>query len=115
VTGCVVLLAALAAPSSDALLAEGDSRYALRAEGATDGVAHTVPIEAAIAAYRKALALAPGADAAVFKLMRALYFRAFFCGASRDEQKTLYDEAARLGSQELSRPHRTSEGKDSSL
>jgi hypothetical protein len=78
-------------------LAEGDRFYALRAEGATGARALPGPVEQAIAAYRRAVAAEPDALAARCRLIRALFFRATFCGASPEERKSLLGEAKVVG------------------
>ena len=76
-----------------ALLAEGDAHYARRAEGSAGARAQVAPIERALAAYRSALQAEPSSLPARWRLMRALFFRAGFCGATRDEERALRDEA----------------------
>jgi tetratricopeptide (TPR) repeat protein len=97
---CLTLCAGLALPLSASeptsvaeKLALGDAHYAERARGAEGAHAQSAEIDAAIAAYRAAALQAPESDEAVFKLLRALHFRAWFCGATRSEQRALYDEA----------------------
>jgi tetratricopeptide (TPR) repeat protein len=102
-----------AAPSSapDALVAEGDAHYLRRADGASDAVADAAPIEAAIEAYRRALALAPEDNGALFRLLRALHFRASFTGAEEALQRRIYDEGTRLGQQAVDRMEKRADGK----
>lgn len=97
--------AVLAPPlrADDAALTEGDAHYARRAEGAQGAVAATVEIEAALTAYRRALAAAPESSAVRWRLVRALFFRGAFCGAGADEKKRLFDEARRIGEDGLAR------------
>lgn len=79
------------------LLSEGDAHYARRAEGASGVVARPAEIDQALDSYRAALAAEPGSIGARWRLMRALYFRASYCGASRDEAKPWREEAKRVG------------------
>jgi len=88
--------AALAGTAEDAI-AEGDAWYARRADGAHGAVAERAPINAAVAAYRRALAAEPDGLEAVSRLLRAIFFRATFCDATRDERVALFDEGRRLG------------------
>jgi hypothetical protein len=92
-----VLLALVLAPA--ALLAEGDAQYARRAEGSTGARAQVLPIERALAAYRSALQAEPSSLPARWRLMRALFFRAGFCGATRDQERALREEARRAAEQ----------------
>jgi tetratricopeptide (TPR) repeat protein len=90
-------VAAAPAPAAAAAMAEGDALYAARAEGAHGDVAQAAPVEAAIQAYRRAVAAAPEDREALYKLLRALHFRGAFCGASVEERKAIFDEGKRLG------------------
>jgi len=91
----VVAVFLAADPASVKALQEGDAHYARRAEGARGGQALTAPIEAALAAYRRALAADPASLAARSRLMRALFFRSTFCGGSPEQNKSLLEEARR--------------------
>jgi hypothetical protein len=93
----VSALALLAAVAP--LLAEGDTHYARRAEGAQGAVARPAAIEQALTAYRAALAAEPSSAAARWRLLRALYFRASYCGAGAAEAKPLREEAKRVADQ----------------
>lgn len=93
---------AVAGPVDEAI-AEGDAHYRHRAEGAQGAVAERGPIEAAVAAYRRALGSEPHRLEATYKLLRALFFRATFCGASREERKALFEESRRLGQDAVDR------------
>jgi tetratricopeptide (TPR) repeat protein len=104
------LPAAAAVPASDgasaAALAAGDADYKSRAEGATGPGANPARIDAAIAAYRRALSLDPDAPEARFKLLRALFFRARFCGATAEERRKIFEEAKALGDDGIDRLER---------
>ena len=91
------LLPLLLASDAVGLLAEGDALYARRAEGATGGRALPGPADQAIAAYRRAVATEPESLAARGRLVRALFFRGLFCGASPEERKRLIEEAKTVG------------------
>jgi hypothetical protein len=78
-------------------IAAGDAHYARRAEGATGGTALPFHADGALVEYRRALALDPGSLDARVGLMRALFFRAGFCGEMVDGDKVrLLDEAKRV-------------------
>jgi len=94
------------APDAAAALAEADAHYARRAEGARGPVADRAPIEAALAAYRRALTAEPGSLEAGYKLQRAIFFRASFCAAADEERKRLFEEAKQLGQQAADRLER---------
>jgi hypothetical protein len=82
-------------------LAEGDVHYERRGAGANGPVALPHEIEAAIRSYRRAVAACPGEVTATSSLLRALFFRGAFTGASRDEQRRLFAEAKALGEDEI--------------
>lgn len=90
------LLAEAGAPPAAAAIALGDSQYARRAEKARAGVAAPEPIEAAIAAYRRALALDPLSYEARLRMLRALFFRGGFCIIDPAAQIKLFEEAKSL-------------------
>lgn len=101
--------AASAASSSEAAspfaaaLAQADGDYARRADGAAGSVAQPARIDAAIEAYRRALSLQPESGEARFKLLRALFFRASFCGAAPRERRRIFEEAKALGDDGIDR------------
>ena len=94
---CLLAAPAPPVPDAAAAIAEGDARYAARAEGASGDVARPAPVEAALQAYRRALAADPQDLEALYKVLRALHFRGAFCGASIEQQKSIFDEGKRLG------------------
>jgi tetratricopeptide (TPR) repeat protein len=79
------------------LLREGDALYARRAEGAEGGSARPETIDAAMASYRRALSLDATSLAARWRFLRAVFFRAAFCPAPREETLRRLEEARRLG------------------
>jgi len=92
----VVALVALPLFASNAV-EEGDAHWANRAEGAKGAVASPAPIDAAIAAYRKALSENPNDIEARWKLMRAMRFKGSYTGMSNDAKRDLFDEARTIG------------------
>jgi hypothetical protein len=101
----LLLALAVADPSSvfEEILARGDRHYARRAEGASGPRADPTQIGLAIDEYRGALALDPDSTAARYRMLRALYFRATFCGASEEEQRRFVDEMRRVADAGLAR------------
>jgi tetratricopeptide (TPR) repeat protein len=96
-------IAPAAEPDAAGLIAEGDAHYRHRAAVARDGVADPAAIESAIASYRRAVSLAPEDNAAIFRLQRALHFRAAYTGADDAFQRRLYDEGTALGQSAVDR------------
>ena len=84
-----------------AQVAEGDRHYANRAEGATGAQAKATQIDAAIAAYRKAIAANANDLDAHGKLLRAYRFKGAFAATSSEQQKEIYGTAKTAGDQAL--------------
>jgi len=93
-------------PDFGMALARGDERYAGRAEGAQGAVALAGPVDEAIAGYRLALSLRPDSTEARFGLLRALFFRANFCGSDPQLSKRLFEEARQVGEEGVVRLER---------
>lgn len=98
--------------SAEEAVADGDAWYARRAEGAHGAVAERAPIAAAVAAYRRALAAEPDSLETISRLQRALFFRATFCDATRDERAAFFDEGRRLGQRAVDRLEQEGVGGD---
>lgn len=96
-----MLLVILAAPAVMAQLADGDQQWAARAEGAQNGHARADHINAAIAAYQKAVAADPNSLEAHWKLLRTLRFKGAYVATTNDEKKEVYGVAKQAGEQAL--------------
>lgn len=98
---------ALADPSlpetAEARLREAELHYAQRARGARGALADPAPVEAAVVAYRGALALDPESVPARSGLLRALFFRGGFCGEAGPAQKATFEEAKKLAEDSMRR------------
>lgn len=93
----VVWLSPAASPPPVAVaLAEARGLYERRAEGAEGPVASRVPIDRAIAAYRRALTLSPDSIEANVGLLRALFFLGGFTNADEDAQRSAFGQAKDL-------------------
>src|SRR5205085_925328 len=68
-----------------------------RAEGHVGGRAKAAPIEAAIAAYQKAVTQDPNNLEARWKLLRAMRFKGAYVGATNVEKKNIYAGAKTAG------------------
>jgi tetratricopeptide (TPR) repeat protein len=88
----LLLSQAAVEPASQAL-AEGAARYEHRAQGARGPIARPEPIEAAIAAYRRALVLEPDSVEGSLGLLRALFFRGGFTDVDPDTERRVFAEA----------------------
>jgi tetratricopeptide (TPR) repeat protein len=92
-----VALALLAAMPLAAQVADGDLQWAARAEGAQSGHARAARVDAAIAAYQRAIA-ANGNDLdAHWKLLRAIRFKGAYVATTTDEKKAIYAQAKKAG------------------
>lgn len=92
-----------APPTLSEALARGDEHYARRAEGASGARADPSHIDHAIVEYRRAAALDPDSIGARWRLLRALFFRATFCGAPEPEQRRLFEEAREVSDEAVAR------------
>lgn len=97
------LASALAVGSLGQALAEAETHFARRAEAAHGATADRAPVQASIAAYRRALGLDPGSAVARVGLLRALFFRGGFCGESDAARKQTFEEAKQLAADSIER------------
>jgi hypothetical protein len=98
-----VVLALLAAMPLAAQVAEGDSQWAARAEGSQSGHAKPARVDAAIAAYQRAIAANAGDLDAHWKLLRAIRFKGAYVASTNDEKKVIYAQAKKAGEAALAR------------
>ncbi|HYM60265.1 MAG TPA: hypothetical protein VEZ11_05170 [Thermoanaerobaculia bacterium] len=84
-----------------AQVAEGDHQYELRAEGHQSGRAKAARIDAAIAAYQKAVSASPNDIEARWKLLRAFRFKGAYVLTTSEEKKALYDRAKKAGEETI--------------
>ena len=80
-----------------AQLSDGDQHWNARAEGHVGGRAKAAPIDAAIAAYQKAVAQDPNNLEARWKLLRAIRFKGAYVASTNDEKKSIYGGAKTAG------------------
>jgi tetratricopeptide (TPR) repeat protein len=90
------VIAAFAFPAA-AQVSDGDQHWNARAEGHVGGRAKAAPIDAAIAAYQKAVAQDPNNLEARWKLLRAMRFKGAYVGATNVEKKNIYAGAKAVG------------------
>jgi tetratricopeptide (TPR) repeat protein len=94
----IVAVAAIAfALPSFAQVSEGDQHWNARAEGHQGARAKAAQIDAAIAAYRKAIAQEPANLDARGKLLRAVRFKGAYVASTNDEKKVIYEIAKNDG------------------
>jgi hypothetical protein len=92
----------LLAISALAQVSDGDTLWNSRADGAQGGHAKAAPIDAAIGAYRKAVASNPNDLEARWKLMRAIRFKGAYAASDEGQKKQIYDDAKSVGGQSVS-------------
>jgi tetratricopeptide (TPR) repeat protein len=85
------------AVSTPAQIAEGDPQWARRSEGHQSGHAQPAQIEAAIAAYQRAVTQNPNDIEARWKLLRAIRFKGAYVAANNEEKKKVYAQAKTAG------------------
>ena len=87
----------LIASTTYAQIAAGDAEWALRAEGHEGGHAKAAHVDAAIAAYQKAVAENPNDLEARWKLMRTIRFKGAYVATTNDQKKQIYNEGKAAG------------------
>ena len=100
----IVLIATLIAAyafTAAAQISEGDQHWNARAEGHVGGRAKAAQIDAAIAAYQKAVAQDPNNLEARWKLLRAMRFKGAYVASTVDEKKNVYGGAKTAGESAL--------------
>lgn len=93
----LALTLSLVAAGAFAQIVEGDQHWAARAEGHVGGRAKPAHIDAAIAAYQRAIAANPKDLEARWKLLRAYRFKGAYAAASNDDKKKVYADAKKAG------------------
>jgi tetratricopeptide (TPR) repeat protein len=78
------------AVTSSAQVSDGDQHWNARAEGHQGGRAKAAKIDAAIAAYQKAVTHDPNNLEARWKLLRAIRFKGAYVASTSDEKKRIY-------------------------
>src|SRR4051812_16400229 len=94
------VVAAFAFPAA-AQIGEGDQHWNARAEGHVGGHAKAAQIDAAIAAYQKAVVQDPNNLEARWKLLRAMRFKGAYVAQTVDEKKNVYGSAKTAGESAL--------------
>jgi len=97
----VTAVAFMLAVSAVAQVSEGDQHWAARAEGHEGGHAKAAQVDAAIAAYQRAVAQNPNDLEARWKLLRAIRFKGTYAATSAGEKKAIFDQGKRAGSEAL--------------
>ncbi len=91
------VLALLFALPLSAQVADGDKHYAARAEGAQGAHAKAGPVDAAIAAFQRAVAADPNDLEAHWKLLRAYRYKGAYTTSNVEQKKQIYAAAKVAG------------------
>lgn len=102
----IALTAVLALPLA-AQVADGDRHYAARAEGAQGARAVATHVDAAIAAYQRALAQTPNDLETHGKLLRAYRYKGAYVATYNEQKKQIYGAAKKAGDAALAVIDRT--------
>src|ERR1700686_1959784 len=93
----VSAFALLAAAPALAQISDGDQHWAARATGHQGGRASATDVDAAIAAYQRAIAQYPNDLEPRWKLLRAIRFKGAYVASTNADKKTIYDMGKRAG------------------
>jgi tetratricopeptide (TPR) repeat protein len=91
----------LIAATATAQVPDGDQHWAMRAEGHQGGRAQAAQIDAAIAAYQKAVTQSPNDLEPRWKLMRAIRFKGAYVAATNEAKKPIYAQGKKAGEEAL--------------
>ena len=97
----VFVIALSVAAVSFAQVSEGDKHWAQRAEGQQNGRAKAAHIDAAIAAYQRAIAQNPNDLEARWKLLRAIRFKGAYVASTNDAKRAIFDTGKKAGNDAL--------------
>lgn len=87
-------------------VAEGDRHFANRADGAQGARARSEPIDAAIAAYQRAVTANANDLEAHWKLLRAIRYKGAYVASNVEQKKQIYATAKAAGQKALAVAHR---------
>lgn len=89
-----------------AQIEEGDRHFANRAEGAQGERARSGPVDAAVAAYQRALAQDANNLEAHWKLLRAYRYKGAYTAANNEQKKQIYGVAKTAGEKAVAAAYR---------
>ena len=93
----VSALVLLAAAPASAQIGDGDQHWAARAAGHQGGRASATEVDAAIAAYQRAIAQYPNDLEPRWKLLRAIRFKGAYVASTNADKKTIYAMGKKAG------------------
>src|SRR5205809_1064498 len=89
------------AATATAQVPDGDQHFATRAEGHQGGHAQAAHVDAAIAAYRQAIAQNPNDLEPRWKLLRAIRFKGAYVATTNDAKRPIYAQGKKAGQEAL--------------
>jgi tetratricopeptide (TPR) repeat protein len=95
------ILVLLLAATVQAQISDGDQHWSQRADGHQNGRAKVTHVDAAIAAYQRAVAANPNDLEARWKLLRGFRFKGAYVANTTDEKKKIYSAAKTAGEEAL--------------
>lgn len=95
------LLVLLVVSAVMAQIPEGDQQWSARAEGNQNGHAKPDRINAAIAAYQRAILQDPNDLEPRWKLLRSLRFKGAYVATTNEEKRQIYSQAKKAGEEAL--------------
>jgi tetratricopeptide (TPR) repeat protein len=95
------LLVLLVVSAVMAQIPEGDQQWSMRAEGNQNGHAKPDRINAAIAAYQRAILQDPNDLEPRWKLLRSLRFKGAYVATTNEEKRQIYSQAKKAGEEAL--------------
>jgi tetratricopeptide (TPR) repeat protein len=93
----VSAIALMVAATAFAQVSDGDAHWNQRAEGHQGGRAKAAHVDAAIAAYQKAIAQNPNDLEARWKLLRTIRFKGAYVAANTNDKKTVFAMGKKAG------------------
>jgi tetratricopeptide (TPR) repeat protein len=91
----------LIAATATAQVPDGDQHFAMRADGHQGGHAQAAHVDAAIAAYQKAIAQNPNDLEPRWKLLRAIRFKGAYVATTNEAKKPIYALGKKAGQEAL--------------
>src|SRR5437016_4835006 len=102
----------LVAATATAQVPDGDQHFAMRAEGHQGGHAQATHVDAAIAAYQRAIAQNPNDLEARWKLLRAIRFKGAYVAKTNEQKKAVYSQGKKAGEEAVALAARVKTGTD---
>lgn len=93
----IPVIVLLSSSALSAQVSDGDQQWSMRAEGHQGGHAKATRVDAALAAYQKAIVQSPNDLEPRWKLLRAMRFKGAYVATGSDEKKAIFEAAKKAG------------------